>query len=398
MSAEFRPLEGIRIVEMSHMVMGPSCGMFLAFLGAEVIKVEPPIGDKTRQLTGMGSAFFPLFNRRKKSITLNTGSPEGKEALHKLLTTADVFIDNFKDATLRGMGLDAETLQNEFPRLICATHKGFLAGPYESRAALDEVVQMMSGLAYMTGPKGRPLRVGASANDIMGGLFGAFAIIGALYERNKTGKGRAIRVGLFENCLLLVSQHMVQFELEGKDPEPMPEREFSWPIYDLFLDADDRQIFIGATSDSHWVELCHYLGLEELLKHPELQTRMDRIHARHWVLPLVAAEVRKHHREELLAALERMGLPFAPVARPSDLFHDPHVMREGGLIASTTPDGRTFRAPALPIEVDGASLTGGGDVDKVGGHSVEILQSLGLSPEEIAVATRAKPKPAVSAA
>lgn len=383
MTSEFEPLRGIRIVEMSHMVMGPSCGMFLAFLGAEVIKVEPLGGDKTRQLTGMGSAFFPLFNRRKKSVTLDRATPEGRDALNRLLATADIFIDNFKDSTLKGMGLDADTLHETFPQLICASHKGFLAGPYENRTALDEVVQMMSGLAYMTGPKGRPLRVGASANDIMGGLFGAFAIIGALYERERTGKGRAIRVGLFENCLLLVSQHMVQFELEGKDPEPMPEREFSWPIYDLFVDADGRQIFIGAISDSHWVQLCTYFGLDELLQHPELQNRMARINARHWVVPLVAEAVAKQRRAELLPALEKMGLPFAPVARPSDLFHDRHVMREGGLATSHTADGRTFRAPALPIEVDGASLAGGGDVDRIGGHNAEILGSLGLSAEEI---------------
>lgn len=397
MTNEFKPLDGIRVVEMSHMVMGPSCGMFLAFLGAEVIKVEPLIGDKTRQLTGMGSAFYPLFNRRKKSVALDTASPGGKEALNRLLASADIFIDNFKDSTLRGMGLDADTLHERFPQLICATHKGFLAGPYENRTALDEVVQMMSGLAYMTGPKGRPLRVGASANDIMGGLFGAFAVIGALYERNKTNKGRAIRVGLFESCLLLVSQHMVQFELEGKDPEPMPEREFSWPIYDIFVDADDRQIFIGTIGDGHWSQLCTYLGLNDLLQHPELQTRMDRIHARHWVVPLVAAAVRKRHREELLPALEEMEIPFAPVAKPSDLFQDRHVMRPGGLIASTTPDGRSFRAPALPIEIDGVSLTGGGgEVDRIGGHSVEVLNALGLSPEEIALATQSKAAGAVA--
>ncbi|MEG4641565.1 crotonobetainyl-CoA:carnitine CoA-transferase CaiB-like acyl-CoA transferase [Paracoccus pantotrophus] len=389
MTAEFKPLEGIRVVEMSHMVMGPSCGMFLAFLGAEVVKVEPPGGDKTRQLTGMGSAFFPLFNRRKKSVVLDSRTPAGRKALDRLLASADVFIDNFKDSTLQGMGLDAETLHDRFPQLICASHKGFLSGPYERRTALDEVVQMMSGLAYMTGPKGRPLRVGTSANDIMGGLFGAFAVIAALFERGKTGEGRTIRVGLFENCLLLVSQHMVQFELEGRDPEPMPERAFSWPIYDVFADAEGGQIFIGAVSDGHWTRLCGYLGLDDLLQHPELQSRMARINARSWVVPLVAAAVARRPMAELLPALEKMEIPFAPVAKPSDLFRDQHVMRQGGLASSQTADGRTFRAPALPIEIDGASLAGGGDVDGIGGHNAEILGRLGLTPEEIAAAAKA---------
>lgn len=248
---------------------------------------------------------------------------------------------------------------------------------------------MMSGLAYMTGPKGRPLRVGTSANDIMGGLFGAFAVIAALFERGRTGAGRTIRVGLFENCLLLVSQHMVQFELGGRDPEPMPERAFSWPIYDVFADAEGGQVFIGAVSDGHWTRLCAHLGLDDLLQHPALQDRMARIGARSWVVPLVAAAVGRRRMAELLPALEEMEIPFAPVARPSDLFRDPHVMRQGGLALSQTADGRSFRAPALPIEVDGAALAGGGDVDGIGGHNAEVLGGLGLTPEEIAAAASA---------
>ena len=193
----FKPLEGIRVVEMSHMIMGPSCGMFLGFLGAEVIKVEPPEGDKTRHLSGMGRPMFPLFNRGKKSVQLDLKSDEGQAALRKLLATADVFIENFRDQSLARMGADGETLRREFPSLIVASHKGFLRGPYQDSTALDEVVQMMTGLAYMTGPSGRPLRVGSSANDIMGGLFGALSVLAALLERRDTGKGRNLRIGLF---------------------------------------------------------------------------------------------------------------------------------------------------------------------------------------------------------
>jgi crotonobetainyl-CoA:carnitine CoA-transferase CaiB-like acyl-CoA transferase len=150
------PLAGIRVVEISHMVMGPTCGMFLAQLGAEVIKVEPPQGDKTRALTGMGSAFFPVFNRGKRSITLDFASPEGRAALDRLLATADVFVENFRDESLTRMGLDHDALRHRFPRLITAAHKGFLSGPYAHRPALDEVVQMMTGLAYMPTPRPAP--------------------------------------------------------------------------------------------------------------------------------------------------------------------------------------------------------------------------------------------------
>jgi crotonobetainyl-CoA:carnitine CoA-transferase CaiB-like acyl-CoA transferase len=377
---------GIRVVEMSHMIMGPSCGMFLGFLGAEVIKVEPPEGDKTRNLSGMGRPMFPLFNRGKKSVQLDLRTESGRDALDRLLATADVFVENFRDAALVRMGADPEQLKARYPKLIIASHKGFLRGPYQERTALDEVVQMMTGLAYMTGPSGRPLRVGSSANDIMGGLFGAFAVLAALLERNDTGEGRNLRIGLFENCLMLVAQHMVQFELEGKNPPPMPEREFSWPIYDIFGTADGRQIFVGAVTEGQWVSLCSLLELDELLADERLQTRMDQIEAREWTVPVVAKAIAGRHSDELLDAFERLGIPFSPIAKPADMYQDPHVMRSGGLATSRLPDGKTFRAPSLPFEVDGVMLAGGGDLPAVGRDTASVLRQLGLDDAQIETA------------
>lgn len=373
----FAPLVGIRVVEMSHMIMGPSCGMFLRSLGAEVIKVEPPQGDKTRALTGMGRPMFPLFNRGKKSVTIDVKTEAGRKALEKLISTADVFVENFRDATLVKAGVDAETLKTKFPSLILACCKGFLSGPYQERTALDEVVQMMTGLSYMTGPSGRPLRAGSSVNDIMGGLFAAFSVLAALMERKETGQGREIRIGLFENCLLLVAQHMVQFELEGKNPPPMPEREFSWPVYDIFEDKTGEQIFVGAVTESQWVSICNLLGLGELLTDPRLQTRMDQINAREWTIPLVAEKIAQRTSAELALEFESVGLPFSPVAKPCDMYDDPHVMREGGMSVSAY-EGGTFRAPALPFEVNGKMLTGGGDVPEIGSDNAEVLGQLGL--------------------
>ncbi|MCC5999971.1 MAG: CoA transferase, partial [Pararhodobacter sp.] len=177
------PLAGIRVIEISHMVMGPSAGMFLAFLGAEVIKIEPPGGDKTRDLTGMGAGFFPTFNRGKKSVTLDLKSETDMARLQGMLAGADVFVENFRDETLAGMGLSPDALRARHPGLVIASCKGFLRGPYEGRAAMDEVVQMMTGMAYMTGPRGQPLRIGSSANDIMAGLFAAFSVLAALIAR-----------------------------------------------------------------------------------------------------------------------------------------------------------------------------------------------------------------------
>ncbi|TKW66940.1 MAG: CoA transferase [Paracoccus denitrificans] len=389
MTQTFRPLAGIRVVEMSHMIMGPSCGMFLGYLGAEVIKVEPPQGDNTRKLTGMGRPMFPLFNRGKKSVTIDVKTQEGRQALEKLLATADVFVENFRDASLTKAGVDAATLRQKFPGLIFAACKGFLSGPYQNRTALDEVVQMMTGLAYMTGPTGRPLRVGSSANDIMGGLFAAFSVLAALMERKDTGKGREVRVGLFENCLLLVAQHMVQFELEGKNPPPMPEREFSWPVYDIFTDRDGKQIFVGAVTEGQWASICKLLGLSDLLEDPRLQTRMDQITARDWTIPLVAEKIAGLSVDELAPQFEAAGLPFSPISKPCDMYDDPHVMRPGGIATSAYED-TTFRAPALPFEVDGNMLTGGGDVPVIGRDNDEVLGALGLDATQIEVVTGRK--------
>lgn len=395
MTADFKPLDGVRVVEMSHMILGPSCGMFLRFLGAEVIKVEPPGGDKTRHLSGMGVPFFPLFNRGKRSVQLDLKTAAGRAALDKLLATADVLVENFRDDALTGMGAGLDDLRRRFPRLIIASHKGFLSGPYQARTALDEVVQMMTGLAYMTGPSGRPLRVGSSANDIMAGLFGAASVMGAIMERREGGEGRDLRIGLFENSLLLVAQHMVQFELEGVSPPPMPERDFSWPVYDIFKTADGKQLFVGAVTEGQWGTLCDILGLAALKSDPRLQNRMDAIKARSWTIPIVAGAVETRQAADLMAAFEPAGIPFAPVAKPSDMFEDPHVMRPGGLAVSRMPDGRTFRAPSLPVEIDGQMVRGGGDVAAVGEHTDEVLVALGLdAPAIIAARGGAKATPA----
>lgn len=324
MTSEFKPLKGIRVIEMTHMIMGPSCGQVLAYLGAEVIKVEPPAGDKTRHLTGMGRGFFPSFNRGKRSITLDLKSKAGISALDRLLETADVFIENFRDQSLAKMGFAPSALREKHPRLIVASCKGFLHGPYQDRTAMDEVVQMMTGIAYMTGPRGRPLRIGSSANDIMGGLFGAFAVLGALMERQQTGTGRALRVGLFENCLLLVMQHMVQFDLDGREPSPMPEREFSWPVYDIFETRDQRQIFVGAVTEGHWSILCNAVGLERLIEDTRLQTKMDQIEARDWTIPIFAGAIATRDFAELVEIFEASGIPFSPINRPADMYMDPH--------------------------------------------------------------------------
>lgn len=376
------PLENIRVIEMSHMIMGPSCGMILAQLGAEVIKVEPPKGDKTRDLAGMGTAFFPLFNRGKRSVVLDLGTDDGRRAFDALLATADVFIENFRDGQLEKQGIGAGALRKNHPDLIIAGHKGFLSGPYEHRPALDEVVQMMTGLAMMTGSLEKPLRVGSSANDIMGGMFGVIAILAALLDRRQTGAGKGtgkdIRIGLFENCLFMVAQHMVQHDLTGAPSVPMPDRIHAWPIYDIFRTRDGQQIFIGVVTGGHWQAFCQAYDLPEFLTNPDLQNATARIDARAWTVPIVAQKIARHDLAGLEQTLDRLNIPFARINRPEDMFNDPHVLREGGLVTATNFTGQTFRTPALPVQLDGHGLGADLRVPKLGENTDEVLAELGL--------------------
>ena len=382
------PLSGVRVVEMTHMVMGPTCGMILAQLGAEVIKVEPSVGDKTRSLGGMGTSFFPLFNRGKRSVVLDFAKPEDRETMHRLLASADVFLENFRDGQLEKQGLGAEQLREKYPDLIVAGHKGFLSGPYEHRPALDEVVQMMSGLAAMTGTRDRPQRVGSSANDIMGGMFGAIAILAALFQKRGGRKGGAdIRIGLFENCLFLVAQHMVEYEMTGNKPRSMPEREHAWPIYDIFETAGGERIFIGVVTEGHWQSFCREFGLQEFLDDPLLRTTTDRILARSRIIPRAAEVIRGWNAAKLSATLDRLNICFSPINRPEDLFDDPHVLRSGGLVNNINADGEAFRVPALPIEWNGAGIGEGLKVPVLGADTSAIRAEL----ERLEVSPPAKP-------
>ncbi|MHC6155681.1 CaiB/BaiF CoA transferase family protein [Bradyrhizobium elkanii] len=371
------PLEGVRVVEMTHMVMGPTCGMILAQLGAEVIKVEPPAGDKTRSLGGMGVSFFPLFNRGKRSVVLDFAKPEDRDTMHRLLASADVFLENFRDGQLDKQGLGAEQLRQKYPQLIIAGHKGFLSGPYDHRPALDEVVQMMSGLAAMTGTRDKPQRVGSSANDIMGGMFGVISILAALYQRRGGHQnGADIRIGLFENCLFLVAQHMVEYEMTGRKPRSMPEREHAWPIYDIFDAAGGDRIFIGVVTEGHWQSFCREFGLTEFADDPTLRSTTDRIMARDRIIPRVAAVIKDWNVADLSARLDALNICFSPINRPEDLLGDPHVLRPGGLVNNVNADGKLFRVPALPLEWNGSNIGEGLKVPVLGADTDDVRAEL----------------------
>jgi crotonobetainyl-CoA:carnitine CoA-transferase CaiB-like acyl-CoA transferase len=383
MSDDKLPYDGIRVVEFTHMVMGPTCGMVLADLGAEVIKVEPIAGDNTRKLLGSGAGFFPMFNRNKKSIALDLQQPEGKEAALRLITTADVMSENFKPGTMKKLGLDYATLSRLNPRLIYVSHKGFLPGPYDHRTALDEVVQMMGGLAYMTGRPGDPLRAGTSVNDIMGGMFGAIGAMAALALREKTGKGQEVQSALFENNVFLVAQHMMQFAVTGKPAAPMPGRISAWGVYDVFTVKNGEQIFLAAVSDTQWAIFCDAFGFADLNVDPRLKSNNDRVMAREWMMPILRSRLADRTAAELSAIFEQNALPFAPITRPEDLFDDPHLNATGGLAPLTLTDGRATMVPLLPLTLGGERPGVRLNPPKLGQHTSELLSELGYSTSEL---------------
>ena len=369
------PLEGIRVVEFSHMVMGPTAGLVLADLGAEVIKVEPPgKGDPTRYLKSTGAGFFASFSRNKKSVTLDLASPEGIATAKKLIDSADVFLENFRPGALEAKGLGYEELSKSNPRLIYCSLKGFLTGPYEKRTALDEVVQMMSGLAYMTGPVGKPLRAGAPVNDMMGGMFGAIAIMAALRQRDQTGKGQYVQSGLFENAAWLVSTHMMQHVVTGQEPEPMSAGKRAWGVYDIFESKDGKRIFIGVVTERQWEIFTRALGEPELMD-AAYATNNQRSLARDKLIPLVGKLLRKHTLEELERICEEGGLPFAPIQTPSNLFDDRHL-NAGGMVEFELPDGQPTRIPGLPIQFGDERLPLRSPLPRPGEHNGQILKNL----------------------
>lgn len=371
------PLHGLRVLEFTHAVLGPACGLVLADLGADVIKIEKPDGDDTRRLKGFGMGYFPFFNRNKRSLAVDIKAEAGRALTLKLIATADVLIENFAPGTMERLGFGYEALAAHYPKLIYCSLKGFLPGPYEHRHALDEVVQMMSGLAYMTGPVGQPLRAGASVIDVMGGTYAALGVLVALRERDRTGSGQLVQSGLFENAAFMMGHHMAYAAVSREPVPPMPARVSAWSVYRTFKTAEGDLVFIGVTSDKAWHRFCEAFARPDLRDDARLQTNNDRIAARDWLLPALETMLAALPKAEILQRCAQAEIPFAPIARPEDLFTDPHLQATNGLLETIFPNGTTTHLPRLPVAVAGHDFGMRAQPPHVGQHTEEILRELG---------------------
>ena len=386
------PLRGIKVVEFTHMVMGPTAGVILGDLGADVIKVEPLAGDNTRRLKGSGAGYFPMYNRNKRSIALDLKKPQGQAIARQLIQSADIVLENFRTGTMAKLGLDYESLRADHPGLIYCSLKGFLSGPYEHRVALDEVTQMMGGLAYMTGLPDRPLRAGSSVIDITGGMFGVIAILSALHRRRETGEGSHVTSALFETTAFLVGQHMAQQAVSGEAPPPMSVRQSAWAVYDIFeLDSGER-LFVGIVSDTLWQRFCEEFDLSEWAADASLATNAGRVTERERLLAAIRALFAPLSLEVLSERLARAGLPFSPINTPGDLFDDPHLTASGGLLPVHLTDGdragEAATLPRLPVEFGQHKPPLHRDLPEAGAHNHEVLKELGLDDQTIADLTR----------
>lgn len=378
------PLAGLRVLDFGHTVMGPTCGVVLADLGAEVIRIEPPAGDRTRRLGGFGTGFFGAFNRNKTSLALDLKQAEGRAVLLKLVATADILLENFAPDTMERLGLGYEDLRAINPRLIYCALKGYLPGPYEKLPALDEVVQMQGGLAYMTGLPGRPMRAGTSVVDIMGGVFGVVGILAALRQREQTGQGQKVQSALFESLAFLVGQHMAAGAIAGQRVPPMTARRITWAVYDVFQ-AQDGQVFVGVTSDQHWQRLCAAFSLPEALaQDPDLAaSNGQRVAGRDRIMPELERIFSGLPVATVLERCRAAFIPCAPVAHPEDLFTDPHLLAGGVMGETALTDTVRALLPMTPLNLGGAAITLRRQPPRIGEGGAAILAGLGYAPAEI---------------
>ena len=383
------PLRGVKVLELSHIVAGPSGGMMLGDLGADVIKIEhPAIGDTARSHDNAGGTFY-TFNRNKQYLALDLGRPQGKAIFEKLVARSDIVLDNFAPGALTRLGLDYAWGRVVNPRIIYCSVKGFLPGPYGDRPFLDELAQMAGGLAFLTGFENQPMRAGASITDIGAATYGVVGILAALYRRELTGEGDAIEAGLYETIVFWISQYITTAQVTGKNPAPRGSRNsgmgkaMGWGVYQLFPTRDGKQVFIAVTGNRHWAGLCGALGFDDWKEAPEFNNNRKRSAEKRRIAERVQAAVQTYTYDEITERLYRALVPYAPVGTPLDIIDEKHL-NEGQRWLPLKIGDRNFKVPKLPLSM---GRTRDFEVREqaacLGEHTDSILAELGYTGTEI---------------
>jgi len=388
MVASERPLADIRVLELGHIVAGPYCSMLLADLGAEVIKVEhPERGDIFRESSRLASATFNYLNKNKRSITLDLTDEAGYEVFESLVADTDVIVENYSPGTAAKLGADYETVAAINPALIYCSVKGFNAGPYDDRPALDPVAEALSGLMSTTGyPEQPPARCGASVADMVASLQGALAVVAALRKREHGDAGQHIVAPMFESTVGLVGGHLGFSDAFDEAVEPWEGGgQSQWAPYGLFETGDDKWIFIGPSSEKHWTALCDVLGIDEIAEDERFEILADRRDHRDELGALLDDVFSEFSRDELLDRFQAEDVPAAPVNDTVEAAADPHLEAINGFDEIQPPqDGwDNHRVPVTPIRSTGFDRRTSEDPPSHGANSREILDELGYSPEAI---------------
>ncbi len=361
--------------------------MILGELGADVIKVEPPRGDETRQwspIVNGESAYFMSINRNKRSIVINLKDERGREIVHKLVREADVVVENFRAGVAKSLGIDYETLKEINPKLIYCSIRGFGdSSPYSQRPAYDIILQAMSGLMATTGEEGRPpVRVSFALFDIISGLIAAISILGALIEREKTGKGKRIEVSLYDSSIFGMSYIPMIYLMTGRVPPRLGSAHPSIVPYQAFLCKDGKWLIVAVTNEKFWSNFCRAIGREDLIEDERFRTNPDRVRNRDLLIPILEEIMKGKTREEWMKIFEEYGVPYGPVYELNEVFEDPHIKSSRIVVELDHESLDKVKQILFPALFDGRRLKPKSAPPTLGSSAREILKELGY-PDDL---------------